>query len=65
MSESSTSVKKFWKSKTFWASLVTGALGYIPGVKDFLITNPEIVTTALGVVFSVLRFVTKDKVVIG
>lgn len=64
MSEEKTN-KVFWKSKTFWASILTGALGYIPGVKEFLVANPEIVTTALGVIFTALRFITKDKIVIS
>jgi len=65
MSEQVEVKKVFWKSKTFWASVVTGALGYIPGVQDFLVANPEAVTSFLGVLFAVLRFVTKDKIVIG
>lgn len=65
MSEQVEEKKVFYKSKTFWVSVATGLLGWIPGVQEFLVGNPEIVTTALGVVFAILRFVTKDKIVIG
>lgn len=60
--------KKAWQSKTLIAAAVTALIPLIPGVGPavaaFIAANPELFSAALGVVFTGLRFLTKDKVVI-
>ena len=58
-------MKNRWKSKTWWASLITSAAGvvalFVPEVGAFMAENSEAVTIALGLVFAVLRSVTKEE----
>jgi hypothetical protein len=63
-----TASKPAWKSKTMIAGAVTALLPFIPGVGPvvtaWVAANPEAFSAALGVLFSVLRVVSKDKVVV-
>lgn len=51
--------KAFWKSKTFWASMLTAVLPLIPPVGAWAAANPEIYSAALAALFSALRVRTK------
>lgn len=50
--------KQFWKSKTFWASLVTAVLPVFPPVAVLIAANPEAYSAVLGAVFGALRITT-------
>jgi len=56
--------KKLWKSKTFWVGVITSLLPLVPQVNVWVATNPEAFSALVGVIFTSLRVVTKDKVVI-
>lgn len=56
--------KKPWQSKTLWVSLVVAIVPFFPPAQALILANPEVVSIALGGIFSVLRLATKDKVVI-
>ena len=56
--------KVLWKSKTLWVSFAVAVAGFFPSVQAVVVANPEIVATSLGVVFGLLRFVTKGKIAI-
>lgn len=62
--------KPIWSSKTIWlntAVALAGLLalwGVVPGVKDWLDGNNELVLTAIGAIGVGLRMITKGKVVI-
>ncbi len=49
----------FYASKTFWASVITAAAPWIPGVGPIVALHPEYVVSGLGAVFLLLRTVTK------
>ena len=49
----------FYASKTFWASVLTAAAPWIPGVGPIVALHPEYVVSGLGAVFLLLRTVTK------
>lgn len=53
--------KQFWKSKTFWASFLTGVLPLIPPVGAVIAANPEAYSAILGAVFGALRITTSGK----
>lgn len=57
--------KEFWKSKTFWASVVTAVLPVIPPVGTWIAANTEVYSVLLGFVFSTLRIKTKVPVVLS
>ena len=56
--------KAVLKSKTFYLGLITALAPLFPGASEVISSNPEIVAQVLGGVIIVLRFFTKDKVVI-
>lgn len=56
--------KKVWQSKTFWVSVIAAIAPAFPPVAAIIAANPELFSTALGVIFTGLRLVTKDRVVI-
>lgn len=56
--------KKFWKSKTFWASLITVFVPYFPPAAALVAANPEVVMTIVGAAFGALRIVTKEPLTI-
>ena len=57
-------MKSRWKSKTWWAALITSTAGvvalFVPEVGTFMQENSEQVTIAIGLVFAILRQLTKD-----
>ena len=57
-------MKSRWKSKTWWAALITSTAGvvalFVPEVGEFMEQNSEQVTIAIGLVFAILRQLTKD-----
>ncbi len=57
-------MKNRWKSKTWWASLITAATGlvavFVPEVGTFMGENNEAVVIALGLVFAILRQTTTE-----
>jgi hypothetical protein len=57
--------KPVWQSKTFWVAAITALAPLYPPVAAFVATNPTLVTVGLGVVFGVLRTVTKGAVTIS
>lgn len=56
--------KQFWKSKTFWASLVTAVLPVFPPVGVLIAANPEAYSAILGAVFGALRVSTGKPLVL-
>lgn len=57
--------KKFYLSKTFWIGFLTALAPAIPGAMEELAKNPDLIVSTLGAIIMILRFVTKDKVVIS
>ena len=56
--------KSILKSKTFYFGLATALAPLFPGVGEFLAKNAEAVSMVWGAVAIVLRYVTKEKVVL-
>lgn len=57
--------KPFWSSKTQWASLLVMLAPIVyPPAAVWIAGNPEIFSAGLGAVFSILRLVSKDKILI-
>lgn len=60
-----TEVKPSWQSKTLWTNIVMAlAAMFVPQVQDVISQNPEYTTVAWSIINCVLRFITKDKVVL-
>ena len=57
--------KRPWASKSIWVAWIVASLHFIPGYATWQVNNPEFVGISLGVLFTLLRLVTKDKVSIG
>lgn len=58
--------KPAWQSKTLWASALTVLLPLVwPPAAVFIAANPTLVPVGLGVLFGVLRVVTKGAVTIA
>ena len=58
-------MKKPWFSKTIWLGLFTGVAPFIPGGAEFISANLATVGIVWGLLSTVLRFVTKDKIQLG
>lgn len=56
--------KKAWQSKTLIIGAITAIAPFIPGVSEWIAANDSMFVSGLGLVFMLLRVVTKDKVVI-
>ena len=56
--------KPVYLSKTFWMSLIVALAPLAPQVSEWIAANPSAFSAICGGVFAILRFVTKDKVVI-
>lgn len=55
--------KKWYKSKTMWASLITALVTHIiPETKAIIAANPEMVLTGVGMLFGLLRITTSEPV---
>lgn len=54
--------KKPWESKTVWMSLIAAAIPFIPGGQEYVSAHPMIVMEALGVVFGLLRMISKGSI---
>lgn len=54
--------KTIIKSKTFWVNAIAVLSTLIPGVRDFIATNPEGSVGVLTAINVVVRFFTKGKV---
>jgi len=57
--------KKPWQSKTLWIGLAVAASGFFPPVHTWIKSNPELFTTACGLVFAGLRLITNKQIDIG
>jgi hypothetical protein len=57
-------IKKPWHSKTLWAGLLVAVAPFFPPLQAVLVANPEAAGMIVGALFSGLRFVTKDQVVL-
>lgn len=57
--------KKPWQSKTLWIGLVVAASGFFPPVHTWITHNPELFSTACGLVFAGLRLITNKTIDIG
>lgn len=57
--------KKPWESKTLWVAFVTAVVAFFPGAQKIVSEHPDLIVSALAAIFTVLRFVTKDKIVIS
>ena len=53
--------KKPWQSKTILAAFITAALGLFGAADKF---SPAQITSALSVLAVLLRYVTKDKIIL-
>lgn len=56
--------KSILLSKTFWVSVVMAVAPLFPAVSAFISASPEMFAMIMGGVFSALRLISKDKVVI-
>jgi len=56
-------VKSAWKSKTLWANVIVAGLAFFPSIADKV--TPVQVALALTVLNTVLRLVTKDRIVLS
>jgi len=56
--------KKPWQSKTNWVALLIAVASFFPQVQALIISNPEGFGVLISGVFTALRFVTKNKIVI-
>lgn len=54
--------KTYLKSKTLWVSLIVSIAPLFPEVQEILKDDPEIVGVSIGVIFTILRLLTKGKV---
>ncbi len=57
--------KKPWQSKTLIIGALVAIAPFIPGVSEWITANNDMFINGLGLVFMLLRLVTKDKVVIS
>lgn len=58
--------KGFLKSKTFWFSALTFiGTWFVPAVKEFMVSNPEMFGTLWSFAAMGLRAVTKSKLVLS
>lgn len=57
--------KGFWKSKTFWFGALTFVGSFIPSVQAFASENVQSIAMVWSSLALVLRFVTKDKLVLS
>lgn len=58
--------KKPWESKTVWMNFTLTVLGlFIPPVKEWITTHPDIWTLIFGVANFALRLVTKGAIALG
>lgn len=57
--------KKPWQSKTVWVALITAVAAFIPAFQAEITKNPELVVSTLGLIFMLLRLISKDKIVIS
>lgn len=62
VSQPSASVTQPWKSKTLWVSAIMAVAPLFPPVAAVVAAQPEAVSTAVGVIFFILRLVTDTKV---
>lgn len=46
---------KPWQSKTLWASFIVAAAPFFPPAQAVIVANPELVATAVGALFALLR----------
>ena len=56
--------KHVFASKTFWFSVLTALAPLFPGVGSFIASNVEAIGMVWGALAIVLRFLTKEKVVL-
>jgi hypothetical protein len=54
--------KKPWFSKTVWMALVTALAAFFPGVQAWIAAHPAEFAQGAAVLFTALRFITKDKI---
>ncbi len=57
--------KSILKSKTFYVALIVALAPLFPAVNQFISASPEAFSATLGMVFTFLRLISKDKVVIS
>lgn len=55
---------KAWQSKTLWVGLIAAIVPFFPPAAAVIAANPEVTGLVLSAIFSGLRMITKDKVVI-
>ncbi len=56
--------KKPWQSKTLWVALLVAIAPFYPPINAVVASNPELVSIGLGFLFTGLRLLSKDKIVI-
>ena len=54
--------KKPYKSKTLIVAFILAGLSLIPGVKDFVSANPQMVMLISSAIFSGLRLISKGAI---
>ena len=55
-------IKQFWQSKTLWTQLLAVLSLLIPGVNEWVSTNPVAATSVFAAVNTIVRFVTHGKI---
>ena len=56
--------KKPYQSKTIWLGVITAAAAFYPPVAKLIAENPETFASIMGAVFTFLRVISKDKIVV-
>lgn len=56
--------KNILKSRTFWFGLLSALAPLVPALKELVIENTVAVAAVWGTLTMVLRYVTKDKVIL-
>lgn len=57
--------KKPWLSKQVWLSVIVAGASFIPGAKEWLANNMEVVGSVLGGIILLLRVISNGKISIG
>ena len=55
-------IKQFWQSKTLWTQLLAVLSLLIPGVNEWVSTNPVAATSVFAAINTIVRFATHGKI---
>lgn len=57
--------KKPWQSKTIIMGIIAALVPLFPPVSEWIAANPAVFSSAMGLVFTALRVISKDKISIS